>query len=102
MVEDLRQDVGLRLGRAGKWQEVMAMADSEQGTGDDGTSEAWEKLRAACQEALENTEQLQARLKWCEQNFEAGKLTPVVVAGQRVWYEGGSQEKERGRSTIQE
>lgn len=105
MVEDLRQDVGLRGERAQKWREVMAMAATEQGIGDDGTSEAWEKLSAACQQALKSTEQLQARLKWCEQHFEAGKLTPVVVAGQRVWYEGaevGSQETQRGRSTIRE
>lgn len=105
IVEDLRKDVDLRWERARKWRDVMAMAAMEQGIGDNGRSAMWEELRTACQKALENTEQLQARLKWCEQNFEAGKLTPVVVAEQRVWYEGaeiGSQEKERGRSTIRE
>jgi hypothetical protein len=102
IVDDLRKDVRLRQERSRKWREVMAMAAAERDNVEFATSEAWEKLGTACQPALENTEQLQARLLWCEQNVEAGKLTLAAAAGRRVWDEGAEiewqREEERGGS----
>jgi hypothetical protein len=66
----------------------MAMIAIEQGGNADGPAEAWEPLNKACKEALENTEDLQARLVWCEQNFESRRLTPAVVSERRLWDEG--------------
>lgn len=88
IVDDLRTEVHARQQRAQKWREVMVMVTTEQGGREDKEAEAWEPLNKACKEALENTEELQDRLAWCEQNFESGKLTPAVVAEQRVWDEG--------------
>ena len=88
IVDDLRTEVHSREERAQKWQEVMEMVAREQSTSEGKASEAWGSLSAACKNALENTEELQARLAWCEQNFESGKLTPAVVAERRVWDEG--------------
>jgi hypothetical protein len=96
IVEDLRTDVRLRQERAQKWREVLAMVTVEQGVGEGRAAEDWELLKTACKEALDNTEQLQARLTWCEQNFEAGRLTPGVVAERRVWDEGAEIEARGG------
>lgn len=88
IIDDLRTEVFSRLERAQKWRGVMEMVATEQGGREGKEAEAWEPLNKACKEALENTEELQDRLAWCEQNFESGKLTPAVVAEQRVWDEG--------------
>ena len=88
IVEDLRTEVHSRQERAQKWREVMETVAREQSTSEGKAAEAWEPLRTACQDALENTEELQGRLAWCEQNFESGRLTPAVVAERRVWDEG--------------
>ena len=66
----------------------MAMVAAKQSTYEGRAAEDWERLKTACKEALDNTEQLQARLTWCEQNFESARLTPGVIAQQRVWDEG--------------
>jgi hypothetical protein len=88
VVDDLRTEVCSRQERVKRWQEVMAMIAIEQGGNADGPAEAWEPLNKACKEALENTEDLQARLVWCEQNFESRRLTPAVVSERRLWDEG--------------
>ena len=89
MVDDLRTEVRSRQERAQKWKEVMEIVTMEQSTKrETETAEAWRPLDKACKEALENTEELQARLVWCEQNFESRKLTSTVVAERRVWDEG--------------
>jgi hypothetical protein len=88
IVDDLRTEVCVRLERAMKWREVMGMAATEQDGSEGKEAEACEPLHKACKEALKITEELQARLVWCEHNFESGKLTPAVVAERRVWDEG--------------
>jgi hypothetical protein len=88
IVDDLRKDMRLRQEKSRKWREVMVVAATERDTVESATPEAWEKLGTACQLALENTEQLQARLLWCEQNVEAGKLTLAAATERRVWDEG--------------
>lgn len=97
MVKDLREDVELRVERTRKYREVMAMAASQQ--------VAWEKLRVACEQAVENSDELEERLMWCEEDFEAGELTAVVAAGEQV-LDGGaestSQQEERGRPRTRE
>lgn len=101
IVEDLRKDVCLRQARAQKWRHMMAILAAEQSTTECKDKEAWETLDSACKYALQNTEQLQARLVWCEQNFESVELEHAVAAKQRAWDDGaetGSSEEERGRS----
>lgn len=92
IVDDLRTEVRSRQERAQKWREVMDMVATEQNAGGDKQAEARLSLSTACKEALENTEELQARLAWCEQNFESGKLTPAVITERRVWDEGAEIE----------
>lgn len=96
IVDDLRTEVRSRLERAQKWRQVMEMVATELSAGEGKKAEAWESLIAACEEALKNTEELRARLVWCEQNFESRKLTPAVLAERRVWDEGAEIEL-RGR-----
>jgi hypothetical protein len=96
IVDDLRTEVHLRQQRAQKWTEVMEMVAMGQSESECGTAEAWMPLNKACKEALKNTEELQARLVWCEQNFEAGRLTSAVVAERRVWDEGAEIESRGG------
>ena len=60
------------------------MVATEQRSSEGAEAGAWEPLSTACKAALENTEELQARLAWCEQNFESERLTPAVVAERRV------------------
>lgn len=88
IVYDLRTEVDSRQDKAQKWREVMDMVATEQSESEGEVAEAWEPLNTACKHALENTEELQARLAWCEQNFESGRLTPAVIAERRVWDEG--------------
>jgi hypothetical protein len=64
------------------------MVATEQRACEGNATEEWELLSAACKEALKNAEELKARLAWCEENFESGKLTPAVIAERRVWDEG--------------
>lgn len=101
-VGELRQDLYLRQAKARKCEEILKMIAATQNSGDgecEGEGEDWQTLNAACQRALENTEQLEARLVWCEENFETGKLTSPEL---RIW--GGGEveidleEGERGRS----
>jgi hypothetical protein len=96
IVDDLRTEVRSRQERAQKWREVMVVVTTEQGESEGKEAEAWEPLNKACKEALENTEELQARLAWCEENFESEKLTPAVVAERRVWDEGAEIELRGG------
>ena len=96
IVDDLRTEVRSRQERAQKWQEVMAMVATEQSESEGKSAEDWEPLNMACKHALENTEELQARLAWCEQNFESGRLTSAVVAERRVWDEGDEIESRGG------
>lgn len=70
----------------------MKMVAAKQGSSEGQAPGAWKLLSTACKEALENTEELQARLAWCEQNFESGMLTPAMVAERRVWDEGAEME----------
>lgn len=92
IVDELRTEVHSRQERAKKWREVIEMVPTEQGGSEGEETEAWESLHKVCKEALKITEELQARLAWCEQNFEPGKLTPAVVAEWRVWDEGAEIE----------
>ena len=96
IVDDLRTEVRSRQDKAQKWREVMEMVATEQSESEGGTAEAWMPLNKACKEALKNTEELQARLAWCEQNFESGRLTSAVVAERRVWDEGDEIESRGG------
>lgn len=99
-VEDLREDVCLRQERAQEWRRVLAMLAIERNISEGKAEEAWEPLEKACKHALENTEQMQDRLVWCEHNFESDGLTPVAVAKRRVWdeaAESGSLREKRGR-----
>jgi len=88
IVDDLRTEVRSRQERSQKWREVMGMVAVEQSASEGRSPDVWEALSIACKHALENTEELQARLAWCEQNFESGRLTSAVVAERRVWDEG--------------
>lgn len=97
MVAELREEVQLRLERAQTWREVGDLAAAQAG-------EEWKALRAACQDALANCEQLRERLERCEREFEAGGLPPGALAGeQRVWNmeaeirSGRLEGEERGR-----
>lgn len=92
IVDDLRTEVRSRQVRAQKWRGVMDMVATEQRSSEGAEAGAWEPLSTACKAALENTEELQARLAWCEQNFESERLTPAVVAERRVWDEGAEME----------
>jgi len=92
IIDDLRTEVRSRQERAQKWREVMNMAAAEQSASEGKVADVWEPLSTACKEALKNTEELQARLAWCERNFEPGKLTPAVIAERRVWDEGAEIE----------
>ena len=92
IVDDLRAEVRSRQESAQKWREVMEMVASEQSASDGKVAEEWELLNTACKEALKNTAELLARLAWCERDFEAGRLTPAVIAERRVWEEGAEVE----------
>lgn len=105
-VGELRGDLYLRRAKTRKCEEILAMITTIQSTGGgegegkgQGVEEDWQVLEAACQRALENAEQLEERLVWCEENFETGKLTTPEL---RMW--GGAtvdidlEEAERGRS----
>ena len=107
-VDELRQDLYLRRLKARKCDQILAMiAAFEWDTladGEGGTLEDWEGLAAACRWALENTELLEERLEWCEENFETGISTlSETTAERRVWGEGRADvgfegEERRGRS----
>ncbi|GAB7333607.1 hypothetical protein MBLNU13_g05175t1 [Cladosporium sp. NU13] len=92
IVDDMRTEVHSRQEKAQKWREVMEMVATEQSVSESKATEEWESLKTACKEALKNTVELQARLPWCERNFESGKLTPAVIAERRVWDKGAEIE----------
>lgn len=90
MVAELREEAHLRHERAQIWREVRDLAAEQQG------GDGWKELRAACQEALENCEQLRERLEWCEREFEAGGLPLGALAGEehRMCNEGAEIKSE--------
>jgi hypothetical protein len=87
LVEDLRLDVSARSERDQTWREVMEMAGQQIRVGDERTA-VWISVGAACQRALDVTQQLRERLEWCEGEFEKEKLTADAIGEERVWNEG--------------
>lgn len=100
IVQDLRLEVSARSERDGTWREVMEMSE-KQGREDGDRNAAWTSLEVACQRAMDVTQQLRERLRWCENEFEVGRL-PVGASGEeRVWNEGleiQSRKIEKGKA----
>ena len=100
IVQDLRLDVSARSERDLTWRQVMEMSEKQgRQTGD--RTAAWRSLEVACQRAMDVTQQLRERLRWCENEFEVGRL-PVGASGEeRVCNEGleiQSRKIEKGKA----
>jgi hypothetical protein len=95
LVEDLRLEVSARSERDQTWREVMDSAGQQIRVGDERTA-VWIALGAACQRALDVTQQMRERLEWCEGEFEAEKLTADAIDEERVWNEGLEIQKREG------
>jgi hypothetical protein len=95
LVEDLRLEVSARSERDQTRRQVMEVAGQQIRVGDERTA-VWIPLGAACQRALDVTQQLRERLEWCEGEFEAEKLTADAIDEERVWNEGLEIQKREG------
>jgi hypothetical protein len=85
LVEDLRLDVSTRAMKVRKWREVLAMAKGMEWEDPD---LIWDRLEMVCRRAMDVTQQLGERLRWCEREFEADKLPADATGEERVWNEG--------------
>jgi hypothetical protein len=100
LVEDLRLDVSARTMKGRKWREVRDMAEL-RGFECADPDLVWDSLEMACQRAMDVTQELEERLRWCEREFEAEKLPADATGEERVWNEGleiQRREREEGRS----
>jgi hypothetical protein len=100
LVEDLRLDVSARTMKGRTWREVRDMAEL-RGCECGDPDMIWDHLEMACRRALDVTQQLEHRLRWCEREFEAEKLPAGATGEERVWNEGleiRRREREEGRS----
>lgn len=100
LVEDLRLDVSAHSERDQTWREVIEIAGQQIRVGDERTA-VWISVGAACQRALDVTQQLRESLEWCEGEFEKEKLTADAIGEERVWDEGLEiQRREREGEAI--
>ena len=100
LVEDLRLDVSARTMEGRQWRELRDMAEL-RGCECGDPDMIWDHLEMACRRALDVTEELEDRLRWCEREFEAEKLPAGATGEERVWNEGleiQRRESEEGRS----
>jgi hypothetical protein len=81
LVEDLRLDVSTRAMKGRKWREVLVMAKGMEWEDPD---LIWDRLEMVCRRAMDVTQQLGERLRWCEREFEADKLPADATGEERV------------------